>query len=109
MIALEKKFRVWDTKELVWRDGLSDILFSFTDFMGNPNRFRVVQYSGLKDKNDKEIYENDIVRDTVWGSSGKNIRVSDIRSLPSRWFYVDSKPNLEVIGNIYENPRIAHT
>ena len=77
----------------------------------------LMQYTGLKDKNGKEIYEGDIweydqrykviwkdsgfaVDGEMWISFAGNLNVS------LGWFS-EMADNGEVIGNIYENPELV--
>lgn len=76
----------------------------------------LVQYTGLKDKNGKEIYEGDIVKGHWWkrGESHRHVgRVAyvscafKVRGV-KQYIGWDDELNMtyETIGNIYENPEL---
>lgn len=79
----------------------------------------LMQYTGLKDKNGKEIFEGDIV-EYEWyddhGQWGEDKRSGPVVVEPFYWTgflpfvhwnnYVHSLKKCQIIGNIYENPEL---
>lgn len=73
---------------------------------------KLMQYTGLKDKNGVEIYEGDIVREN--GEFGEDDRYVVEYEFNGFWlkgrgdneFDFGNPDNMEVIGNIWENPEL---
>ena len=113
----EIKFRAWDklNKEMfnveimdfqerkVYRDTVSYCKFENIELM---------QYTGLKDRNNKEIYEGDII--FLHGSKYKVIFKTEGARFVLRnnefeleiTFINNNNERMEIIGNIYENPEL---
>jgi len=125
------KFRAWDLKASKWHEGWGS-LFPWGSPVGDnqhvvigimPEYFVFQQFTGLLDRNGKEIYEGDIVRFSVenadrWVGATKGYIEYDDGEVG--FVIVDAKKNiitisrgydaysgsLEIIGNIYENPHL---
>ena len=75
----------------------------------------VGQFTGLHDKNGKEIYEGDIITGVHptnpsvinWSKELASFTIDSNGWAFSHYFQESCKPeNIEVIGNIYENPEL---
>lgn len=134
----EIKFRVWDKnlKEMnyddiedigqddYWYDGETEVWNVLHDANTGQERFILMQYTGLKDNNGKEIYEGDVLR--LWRSISKNgikrggyykpliVKYCDTwcqfvvedYSTKDKYGVWQQFGAFEVIGNIYENPEL---
>jgi uncharacterized phage protein (TIGR01671 family) len=138
----EFKFRVWhvEGKKLIYfpfmhitYDGtLVFDTFKESNYLDETfdktDKYVLMQYTGLKDKNGREIYEGDIVKlddgfigevdyGCVGGCSFRLYETNDeieggLRDLDTAYDYkvINNEINLingkEIIGNIYENPKL---
>lgn len=118
------KFRAWNKKErrFLSQEEMTEIGGFYYNYgvEPEPDEFELVQFTGLTDKNGKEIYEGDIVRKThrfmpVRGKSmqsNQRLAVIEWSSASTRLgFNIGAnrkgKTEYEVIGNVFENPELT--
>ena len=116
------KFRVWcnTTKhftdipfyscgggQLLWHHTLDEITISNID----DGDYVIQQYTGLKDKNGKEIFESDVLE--IYYEANQRSYLKKVKFLnddinKGRWDALDNCvfTSCEVVGNIYENPEL---
>ncbi|HBJ2612641.1 TPA: DNA-packaging protein [Clostridium botulinum] len=115
----EIKFRAWNnshnTMEYDIQNDYDCILSCFGGFLNN-EFWEVMQYTGLKDKNGKEIYEGDILQGGYLNPLTKDFQsrkyLIEYKNGCFKGTLIGSSPygdtwlnfiKGEVIGNIYEN------
>jgi uncharacterized phage protein (TIGR01671 family) len=141
----EIKFRAWDRENNCWykplheayRGHLFELLVGFNgDLCAHtmngmvhesmwPNKFNLMQYTGFKDENHKDVYEGDILETYItapWDSEVpilvRGVVTFDDPYMGSVCFksqssdatdYLREIEEYRIIGNIYENPELLKT
>lgn len=105
---VEIKFRAWSLINERWVQPTSQYEIGEKSFLrvgGFRDGVEVMQFTGLYDKNGKEIYEGDIIEDNLGTryichllEPDKIIRQPKSNSNFFKWN--------KIIGNIYENPEL---
>lgn len=116
----ELKFRVWSEEDREYRTdcNLKELFTSmaetpFTVYNDEGDRFDIEQYTGLKDKNGKEIYKGDIVDEHNGDVVGKIVQITS-GEWRIEWIGIFGGSSslyshaslCRVIGNIRENPEL---
>jgi len=120
------KFRAWDKTE---KKMVCEYHYLYMDILDgeivdhNKDDFRtdliLLQFTGLLDKQGKEIYEGDIVKliiqhQSIVNNSSLEIEISQVEFSPSYFRLRGSilgagsliSENIEIIGNIFESPEL---
>jgi len=111
-----KQFIKFDFQHFYFDDDANQVIFDCDKVMGDRGgieRFTFQQFTGLLDKNGKEIYEGDIVN---WDRGANVPRQVQWNGTDCEWqawwklgfikLTIYEAERVEVIGNIYENPSL---
>lgn len=140
MMNREIKFRAWVKRydepfmlylkpNMTWRDVENGLVLSFTEDGGDYGYaevsaenldYPVMQFTGLLDKNGKEIYENDVIEVLLPEREPKNIQRMTIEwesggFIMANNAYAISLGDTEeykainIVGNIFENPNLHYS
>lgn len=111
----EIKFRVWDNVDYMTTFTLEDLQLRKVQFT---SECVVMQFTGLQDKEGKEIYEGDLVKcgkskDAMLAIIVFRQQAFLLQYLPVEkkkgeqiYDYMEDYKHFEVLGNVFENPEL---
>jgi len=116
----EIKFRAWDYEDNQMYDDSQIVIHDGTVFIGKikyihqiSDDTELMQHIGLRDKNDVEIYEGDIIKigdlyyELIW-ENGKACELHNDKDKYAPRFVFKYLDRIEVVGNIYENKELLN-
>jgi uncharacterized phage protein (TIGR01671 family) len=113
------KYRAWDkeTNTMLDNEALKELAYNFDD-----ESLEFMQYTGLKDKNERAICEGDILTnfgvtndmklrclEIVWVDEYARFSARDHKANMNTSLMQYDAERCEVIGNIYENPQLLES
>lgn len=128
-MARQIKFKAWNKDKKIMLLEKGDLVFNpyLTDIHGTKHigkgielindKYIWLEFTGLKDKNGKDIYEGDIVDSYFsrylvsfgWGDDSENYGESYGVLFGERIVCDQEQEECEIIGNIYENPELLES
>lgn len=118
----EIKFRIWDGNDL-YPSMHGPFAWNRLPNFDNPDNFVLQQFTGLKDKNGREIYEGDLITYTekmhehgdaqqfrgkvIYDPERAAFGISNTGDLDGIWNYFTDMVigNFEVVGNVFEGAK----
>lgn len=122
----EYKFRLWDKEKEIMLDvekiDFDDCYYGGEMYVNttdgsdywNNELYSLMQYTGLHDKNGKEIWEGDIVKSFFVDTDEAGNEIYKYYIIEVKYdevlceYNIDKFMNLEVIGNIYDNKELLN-
>jgi|ERR1041384_2574022 uncharacterized phage protein (TIGR01671 family) len=112
------KFRIWDPDENCFRETCTINQNGIIESSWGKEKYNWIcqQFTGLLDKNNKEIYEGDIIKwldtnffDGNWSEREfiEEVRFENGAFYPICQFLSDDMENCEIVGNVFENSELV--